>query len=139
MAELELVIHQKGALIHFGRLPVVHGGRLLLYQLFYNLISNALKFSHAERTPEIAITAEVVAIGNKRWHIINVSDNGIGFDESNNEKIFETFSRLNSKDKYEGTGLGLSLCRKIVDRHQGVIYATGLKNKGANFIIELPE
>jgi light-regulated signal transduction histidine kinase (bacteriophytochrome) len=69
----------------------------------------------------------------------SIKDNGIGFDQENSEKIFNTFTRLHSKDKYEGTGLGLALCKKIVQRHHGIISANGCKNVGAEFIILLPE
>jgi signal transduction histidine kinase len=70
---------------------------------------------------------------------LTVADNGIGFDQAYAEKIFKTFTRLNAKDKYEGTGLGLSLCKKIVQRHHGTIEATGKLNEGAEFTIVLPE
>ena len=70
---------------------------------------------------------------------IIVSDNGIGFDAAHSERIFDSFARLNPKDKYEGTGLGLSLCRKIVQRHNGQIEAHGIEGKGASFTITLPE
>ncbi|MEX2230637.1 MAG: ATP-binding protein [Cyclobacteriaceae bacterium] len=75
---------------------------------------------------------------NKQFAKIVVSDNGIGFDQENSEKIFKTFTRLNSKDKYEGTGLGLALCKKIVQRHGGFITASGQKNNGAEFAVLLP-
>ena len=110
----------------------------MLYQLFYNLINNSIKFAQENIPPQINITAtEQIEAGNK-VAIITVEDNGIGFDLDQTGRIFETFTRLNSKDRYEGTGLGLSLCKKIAERHGGSITATGISNKGAIFIITLP-
>lgn len=132
--DLELMIQQKAATIRYSRLPVIAGGRLLLYQLFYNLISNSLKFSHPERSPVVEVNCKV----ENDNYIITVKDNGIGFEPEYKELIFETFARLNTKDQFDGTGLGLSLCRKIVERHHGSVHAEGIINEGAVFTIELP-
>ena len=132
--DLELLMQQKKATLSYSGLPSVEGAHVLLYQLFYNLINNSLKFSKSDTPCIITITAN---IGNSHTGII-VSDNGIGFDQEQAERIFDTFTRLNTKDKYEGTGLGLSLCKKIVQRHGGEISASGKKGEGAVFQIRLP-
>ncbi|GAB4093498.1 ATP-binding protein [Flaviaesturariibacter terrae] len=132
--DLEIPITQKKATIRYGNLPVLEGATVLLYQLFYNLLNNALKFARAGVPPEIMISAaardEAVEI--------RFADNGIGFSQGQAERIFEPFTRLNSKDQYEGTGLGLSLCRRIVQRHGGSIRAASQGDGGAEFIIVLP-
>lgn len=132
--DLEVTINEKSASVKTKALPIVEGSPVLLYQLFYNLIVNSLKFSKEGVEPVIDIDANV----SEDWAEIIISDNGIGFEQNNSEQIFDTFSRLHSKDKYEGTGLGLSLCRKIVERHGGTIKATGQLGKGAKFIITIP-
>lgn len=138
--DLEIAIAEKKATLQFQNLPTVEGSAILFYQLFYNLINNSLKFSKTDVPPLITITSEKINSphSNAECIRINVQDNGIGFDQENAERIFQTFSRLNSKDKYEGTGLGLALCKKIAERYGGTIEAKGEKNKGASFIITLP-
>jgi len=145
--DLEVLIAEKRALIKYNDLPVLEGSPILLYQLFYNLINNSLKFSKANETPIISISTEQpqqADLANshldpsKQYIKLTVQDNGIGFEQSEAEKIFGSFTRLNSKDKYEGTGLGLSLCKKIVERHKGSIVARSTENEGASFIILLP-
>jgi PAS domain S-box-containing protein len=137
-SDLELIITQKQATIECGELPTVEGASVLLYQLFYNLLNNSLKFSNAEQPPVIKITSDISRIGGKEYAEINISDNGIGFEQEFAERIFETFLRLNSKDMFEGTGLGLSLCKRIAERHGGFIKAVGELNKGATFVTYLP-
>lgn len=132
--DLEVVIAQKGAKIVFDELLVYHGAEILLYQLFYNLIFNSLKFSAPERAPLITITSKVME---NKVEII-LKDNGIGFAKKYAGRIFQTFTRLHAKDEYEGTGLGLALCKKIVERHGGTIDADGAVNEGARFRILLP-
>jgi signal transduction histidine kinase len=133
-SDLELVIAQKKATLHYLQLPTIEGGVVLLYQLFYNLINNSLKFSRADVPCRIHISSMI----DQDQALIRITDNGIGFDQEQAERIFDTFSRLNAKDKYEGTGLGLSLCKKIVLRHGGVIEAAGKKGEGSEFRILLP-
>jgi PAS domain S-box-containing protein len=137
-SDLEISIQQKKATIKKGPLPTVEGAPVLIYQLFYNLLNNALKFSQAGVPPVIYISGQVAGSPVHPMAEIGIADNGIGFDQQHADTIFETFSRLNSKDKFEGTGLGLSLCKKIVERHHGTIAAMGIKNKGAVFSITLP-
>jgi signal transduction histidine kinase len=147
-SDLELAIIQKGAQINYNNLPQVIGAKLLLHQLFYNLTNNALKFSKKDVHPLITISAkqvkknEIKIPGIFQKHTlyvqIDLKDNGIGFNQAYAERMFDVFSRLNAKDKYEGTGLGLALCKKIVHRHGGEIWAEGDEDKGAVFHILLP-
>lgn len=134
--DLEVVIQQKKAIINKEALPTLEGAAVLIYQLFYNLINNSLKF--CERQPVINISSSIVKHDEKEYARILVADNGIGFEQEAAGKIFNAFTRLNSKDKYEGTGLGLALCKKIVERHNGSIWAESQVNKGTTFIILLP-
>jgi hypothetical protein len=113
-SDLEVVMQQKQATLTVHELPAIEGNRFLLHQLFYNLVNNAFKFAKADKPSIVTIACQAQGDTVR----ITVQDNGIGFEQSYAEKIFEAFFRLNSKDRYEGTGLGLSLCRKIVVRHQ---------------------
>jgi PAS domain S-box-containing protein len=137
-ADLEVLIDSKKAVITSSRLPKVTGSNILLYQLFYNLILNSLKFSKTGEPALINVSSTTKEEDNKKFYEISVSDNGIGFDAEYKDLIFNTFVRLNPADEYEGTGLGLALCKKIVERHQGTISASGIENKGATFTILLP-
>lgn len=138
--DLELLIAQKGARLQYGEFPVFEGAPVLIYQLFYNLVNNSLKFTAENRPAIIDISFQLPAEHDLLTGAIEiiVSDNGIGFEQSEAAYIFQTFSRLHSRDKFEGTGLGLALCRKIVARHRGRIIATGQPGKGASFHINLP-
>jgi light-regulated signal transduction histidine kinase (bacteriophytochrome) len=136
--DLEVIIQEKHAIIHYKDLPALEGSPILIYQLFYNLVNNSLKFAKAGEAPEVSITSKAIYPEGKGFTQIVIRDNGIGFEQEQAEKIFNTFARLNSKDNYEGTGLGLALCKKIVERHHGTIEATGEINKGATFTITLP-
>lgn len=136
--DLEIVIQQKQARITVEPLPSIEAVDVLIHQLFYNLLNNALKFSKPDVKPSIVIQSATVEQHGVECAQITVSDNGIGFDPEFNEKIFQSFTRLNSKSVYDGTGLGLSLCRNIVERHGGKIWANGKENIGATFSIILP-
>jgi signal transduction histidine kinase len=141
--DLELAIIQKEARLKYSNLPKVKGIRLLLHQLFYNLTNNALKFSKTDVAPIIIISANHVQknTGNGKpveFLQIDVQDNGIGFNPEYAERMFGVFSRLNASDKFEGTGLGLALCKKIIQRHGGEIWAEGEENEGAVFHILFP-
>lgn len=148
-SDLELLIIQKNARIVRNGLPRIHANPALIYQLFYNLLNNALKFSKENVPAEISITAESAGNGTqpvpgfsangKNFFRITVCDNGIGFNPAFADKMFHVFTRLNAREKYEGTGLGLALCKKIVERHHGFIYAEGVEGEGACFYILLPE
>jgi signal transduction histidine kinase len=147
--DLELLIVQKEAKIIFRDLPKIKAVPALIYQLFYNLINNALKFSKDDEASHVQISAKPVSPADlnglpdinksKKYVEIIVKDNGIGFNQEFANQMFNVFTRLNSREKYEGTGLGLALCKKIVHRHQGVIYAEGKENEGAVFHILLPQ
>lgn len=138
LTDLEVLVQQKNAQITTANLPRVEGYSVLLYQLFYNLILNSLKFAKASQPSHIHITCDVINKGEAKFYQIVLSDNGIGFEQEYAEAIFSTFTRLNPADDYEGTGLGLALCKKIVDRHKGTISAAGELDKGASFTIMLP-
>lgn len=147
-SDLEIVIAQKNALVRYKDLPEVNGSKVLFEQLFYNLLNNALKFSHPARSLQVEITAvkisgaavdcQLLLPADKDYYQVTVQDNGIGFDQADADKIFKTFSRLHTKDKYEGTGLGLALCKKIVELHNGAITARSREGEGAGFIVLLP-
>lgn len=136
--DLELVIQQRSAKVKFVDLPEINGIPVMIYQLFYNLINNAIKFARQDMPPEVHITATEVMADGSLHHRIVVKDNGIGFEADEVERIFDTFTRLHPKDLYDGTGLGLSLCRKIVEKHHGSIEAASEPGQGARFTILLP-
>lgn len=136
--DLELIVEQKAAVIRHEPLPRFEGIKVLIYQLFYNLINNSLKFSKHDRRPEVNVNGKVVSVNGVDNVEIVVTDNGIGFDPEHNFSIFNSFTRLNSKNIYDGTGLGLSLAKKIVERHHGSIEARGELGVGAVFKVTLP-
>lgn len=137
-SDLEILIQKKKVKLRKDKLPVIEGALVLIHQLFYNLINNALKFAKTDNEPLIVIESALVGGHDKQMAKIVITDNGIGLDPDYVHKIFDVFSRLNGKDEYEGTGLGLALCKKIVQRHHGTIQATGVKGESASFIILLP-
>ncbi len=140
-SDLEVVVSQKKAKILVAELPVIEGVRVQLYQLFYNLINNSLKFSGRKRDCIIEVTSEPEPdeISSESGILrIDVKDNGIGFDAADSDSIFKTFYRLHNKSQYEGNGLGLSLCKKIAERHGGAIEARQNKPVGAVFSVRLP-
>lgn len=136
--DLELVIEEKKAILILDKVPEIEGATILLHQLFYNLIHNALKFSKPDDPPRVTISGKATIIDGIEYAKISIKDNGIGFEPAYSQKIFDAFKRLHSKDEFEGTGLGLALCKRIVERHQGNIAAFGNKVDGAEFIVELP-
>lgn len=131
LEDLEVKIQDKNATVTTESLPVVMGNETYLQQLFYNLIGNAIKFSNGK--PVVNITGK--AANNKAF--ISVSDNGIGIDEEYHEKIFLPFQRLNGSAQFEGSGIGLSLCKKIVSIHGGNIEVESKPGKGSTFIVQL--
>jgi PAS domain S-box-containing protein len=133
ISDLELKIERLGANVEVFELPAVQGEESQIRQLFQNLIANALKF-HGEEQPRIKIYSRPT----DRDCRIFVEDNGIGFDEKYLGRIFEPFQRLHGKSAYEGTGMGLAICRKIVERHGGSITAKSKPGEGSTFIITLP-
>ncbi|MEP1035639.1 ATP-binding protein [Ekhidna sp.] len=119
--------------ISIGRLPVVKGDLNLLQQVFINLISNAIKFSSKIKTPQIEVTG--IELDDKVTIII--SDNGVGFDMAHKDKLFKVFERLHHQDDFKGTGVGLALCKKIIDKIGGEIWAKSDLGKGASFFVQL--
>ncbi len=139
-SDLELMISNKNAHIICDLLPAIKGISSQLNRLFYNLIQNALKFSNPETPPVITITVskDFVYQNDQPFFEIIVSDNGIGFEEKYSESIFNLFQRLNERALYEGNGIGLALCKKIVELHQGQISARSKPSEGASFYIRFP-
>jgi two-component system, chemotaxis family, sensor kinase Cph1 len=142
--DLGNVIEATGATIDVTALPVVMCDRLQMQQVLQNVLSNALKYRHPDRPPVIRVEAKVhpapTGADTSRFPILElaIADNGIGFDERYRERIFEPFQRLHSSDDYEGSGIGLAICRKIVDRHGGTIRASSRPSEGSVFSITLP-
>ena len=133
ISDLEIKFERFGASVEVSELPAVKGEKSQIRQLFQNLIANALKF-HGEEQPHIKIYYRPTGHDCR----IFVEDNGIGFDEKYVDRIFEPFQRLHGKSAYEGTGMGLAICRKIVERHGGGITAKSKPGEGSTFIITLP-
>jgi signal transduction histidine kinase len=149
LTELEVEIEKSNAKISFGELPVVSAVPGLMQQLFYNLFSNAIKFRKPSEDLVIDVRAEkmnpkdlsnfIKYTNTRNFYKITVRDNGIGFDDKYAEDIFRVFKRLHSYQEFEGTGVGLSICKKIVEKHNGFIKAESQIGKGSTFIIGLPE
>ena len=140
-------ITEKHAKIEHETLPAVEGIPFQMEQLFGNLLSNALKYSDPKKETRVLIKSEKVNKDqipedfmktSKNYHKISFVDNGIGFTNENSDKIFEFFQRLHQKSEYSGTGIGLAICKKIVENHHGFIHATSELSKGSAFIIYLP-
>jgi signal transduction histidine kinase len=138
LSDLEMSIEQKKALITVDPMPLLRVIPGQIRQLFQNLIINALKFSLADVPPEIHVYAVSDSSDSDEFCHIHVTDNGIGFEQKYADQIFTLFSRLHSYDQFEGTGIGLSICKKIAEKHGGAIQAFGEPGKGATFILDLP-
>jgi PAS domain S-box-containing protein len=149
LEDLELDIQQKNAVIEVKQLPSILGYRRQLQQLFQNLISNALKYSKRNTRPHIVIDAKKLdkkdapvklpqRVHADHYHLITVSDNGIGFEQEYAERIFQMFQRLHGKNEYGGTGVGLAIALKVAENHDGTIIAEGHPGKGSAFKIFLP-
>lgn len=145
--ELAQTIEEKNAKISFSSLPTVNGISFQLKQLFTNLIGNALKYNKSGVYPIINISAEIIngedvpnefADDFKKYHKISITDNGMGFEQEYAEKIFTLFQRLHDKQTFSGTGIGLAICKKVVQNHQGFIEAKSKPNEGSTFIVYLP-
>lgn len=139
LGDLEVRIEKSGAKIELQELPKVEADAMQMRQLMLNLLSNALKFQAPGASPVIRISAtNLTPLSREPQCEIRVQDNGIGFDEKYMDKIFAVFQRLHGRTEYEGTGVGLAVCRRIVDRHHGTITAQSEPGKGATFIVMLP-
>lgn len=144
IAELEVQIEKNNAHIHIDELPVIYAIPALMRQLFYNLINNAIKFRRKTVDPVISIKSEMIKGGSNGtvhgdYYRITISDNGIGFDPKYSDEIFMVFKRLHSYHEFEGSGVGLSICKKIVEKHNGSIRADGRPGDGSTFTISLPQ
>lgn len=149
VTDFELLIEQKGAALHYKKLPVIDAIPLQMQQLFCNLVSNALKFTREDVAPVITITAGPLPeaangtypnlLPDADYLLITVADNGIGFHQEHAAQIFGIFQRLHGRSEYAGTGIGLALCKKIVQNHHGEIWATADKDTGSVFHIILPQ
>ncbi|MGB0860761.1 MAG: sensor histidine kinase, partial [Pseudoalteromonas spongiae] len=143
--DLEIAINESNATITLATMPKIEGDESQLQQLFLNLLSNALKFRQADKAPEINVTvseadapAQHLDDITSEWIQIDVCDNGIGFEQDYSDKIFTPFQRLHSRTAYKGTGIGLSVCRRIVERHGGQITAHSEVGQGTTFTMILP-
>jgi signal transduction histidine kinase/DNA-binding LacI/PurR family transcriptional regulator len=138
IGDLEIRIRETGAEISIEHLPCIYADSLHIRQLFLNVIGNAIKYHRKNVPPAITITSKTTANEDNAYCEIRVNDNGIGFDNKYAEKIFDLFQRLHGKSEYEGTGIGLSICKKIVEHHGGFMSASGKEGEGAVFSITLP-
>ncbi|MHB0956222.1 MAG: PAS domain S-box protein [Pirellulaceae bacterium] len=134
LRNLRAAIEESGAAISHDPLPVVRADETQLAQLFQNLVGNAVKFRSPHRTAQIHISARQ----ERREWLFTVQDNGIGFDEKYQDKMFLIFQRLHSRGKYPGTGIGLAICKRIVERHGGTIWARAEPGEGATFCFTIP-
>lgn len=146
VADLEAQIAAVHGRVVLGKLPSIDADRTQMGQLLQNLIGNALKF-HSDRPPVVEVTARLVRrrapertrpFGGAVCYEITVLDNGIGFDEKYLDRIFTIFQRLHGRDEYEGTGVGLAICRRIAERHGGTITASSVPGRGSRFVVTLP-
>jgi light-regulated signal transduction histidine kinase (bacteriophytochrome) len=145
--ELELSIEENQVEIKVkDSLPEIEAVPALMHQLFTNLLNNSIKF-RSNQPPVIKISSRKIdknrrqqlLLPEKDFYEISVTDNGIGFEQEYAEKVFQIFQRLHGKAEYPGSGIGLSICKKIVDKHNGIIFAQSELNKGTTFYIILPE
>lgn len=148
LGDLEVSIEETKAIINPGKLPVIEAQSPQMKQLFTNIISNAIKFRKPDTSPQISIQSERLSSKesdklnlerNKKYFRIEITDNGIGFEPEYAQRIFQIFQRLHGKAEYPGSGIGLAICKKIVDYHNGLIYANGQLDQGAIVTIILPE
>lgn len=144
VSDLEIAIKESDTEVDIDDMPVIQADPSQMHQLFLNLLSNAVKFRRPDVAPRISINyqhqSEFSETHNTdiEWQVITVTDNGIGFLEEYTDKIFVPFQRLHGRSQYKGTGIGLSVCRRIVERHGGTITAQSESGEGATFIIKLP-
>ncbi|MFY8328676.1 sensor histidine kinase [Pseudoalteromonas sp. ZZD1] len=144
ISDLEIAIQESNTQVHVSEMPVIQADISQMQQLFLNLLSNAIKFRRENVAPIINVDYEHKKEFSDElnteveWQIITIKDNGIGFSEEYADKIFVPFQRLHGRSQYKGTGIGLSVCRRIVERHGGTITAQSQDGEGATFIIKLP-
>lgn len=138
--DLEARINDTKGIINIGELPSIHADHTQIQQLFQNLIGNALKFHKPDEPPVVTVSATTKPkTKSKPTRVrLEIQDNGVGFDEKYLDRIFAVFQRLHGRESYEGTGIGLAVCKKIVERHDGIITAKSKLGKGTTFIVTLP-
>ena len=137
VSDLETRIERLNATVEVGPLPTISADASQMSQLLTNLIGNALKFHRPEEPPLVKVSSSVTETGPRSCQIV-VEDNGIGFEEKYVDRIFQVFQRLHGRNEYEGTGIGLAICRQIAERHGGKITARSEPGKGSKFIVTLP-
>jgi light-regulated signal transduction histidine kinase (bacteriophytochrome) len=149
LEDLDIQIKREKAIVKIGKIPPLTGEKMQIKRLFQNLINNAIKFHKPNEFPIVEVIGMImkwqeikraygVSLQDVAYVAIMVKDNGIGFDEKFNDKIFNIFQRLHGRAEYEGTGIGLAICRKIVTNHKGYITARSQENIGSEFIVILP-
>jgi light-regulated signal transduction histidine kinase (bacteriophytochrome) len=147
VSDLELLIQKKDAIVTIEPLPAIDAIPVQMAQLFQNLLSNSLKFTRSDVRPEVRVSARVLSSDEVRsiggftgikYVKIEVSDNGVGFEMSESNKIFTLFQRLRGRSEFEGAGIGLAVCKKVVENHKGFISAEGIPDEGAIFKLILP-
>ncbi len=139
LSDLETRLEEYSATVDVAELPTIEADPVQMRQLLLNLIGNGLKFHKAGARPRVSVGADLTFDGGNGGHCrLVVEDNGIGFDETYLERMFEPFQRLHGRAEYEGTGIGLALCRRIVERHGGTITARSTPGEGAAFVVTLP-
>jgi light-regulated signal transduction histidine kinase (bacteriophytochrome) len=136
--DLEISIEESKAELIVATLPAINADPSQMHHLFINLISNAIKFRKTDASPIVEISYSEEKIALEPWHIITVKDNGIGFEQEFEDKIFVPFQRLHARTQYKGTGIGLAICRRIVERHGGKVSAKSVLGEGTVFTIEIP-
>ncbi len=140
--DIEATVIKKKATISIEELPEVKGDPLQIRQLFQNLLSNSLKYSKEDVPPVIHITCKMVEKeingAGSSFYEISITDNGIGFDQQNAERIFKVFQRLHGRNEYPGTGIGLAIVQKVIENHNGSITAESEPEQGATFKVYLP-
>lgn len=136
--DLELMIEESGLKIQAENLPHIEGRFSQMKQLVHNIITNTIKFHKPGQSPAIEITASSIVYRGKPFHKLLFCDNGIGFEEQYASRIFQIFQRLHGKAEYPGSGIGLAICKKIVEHHGGEITATNIAERGACFTVLLP-
>ena len=135
MSDLKITIKDTETVINITKLPVIKAEPVMMYQLFLNLLTNAIKFSKEDQSPIITISAETVMLDLKRYIQVTIADNGIGFEQEYADKIFEVFQRLHGRTEYQGTGIGLAICKKIMEKHHGQIKVKSELGVGTQFTL----
>ena len=129
LASLEVKINEESALVKVGDLPTIKANENSIMQIFQNLVANGIKYRDAERKPEVSVTAQETVT----HHVFCVSDNGIGIPSNQYRRIFEAFQRLHTKQEYQGTGIGLAICKRVAEQHQGKAWVKSELGKGSQF------